>query len=43
MTLLEYISDRNYFTNAAVELVSLRHTAAKAQAQLQKYLVTDSF
>ena len=43
MTLLEYISDRNYFTNAAVELVSLRHTAAKAQAKLQKYLVTDSF
>lgn len=43
MTLLEYISDRNYFTNAAVELVSLRHTAAKAQARLQKYLFTESF
>ena len=39
LTLIEYISDRNYFTNAAVELVSLRLAAAKAQAQLQKYLI----
>lgn len=38
ITLIEYISDRNYFTNAAVELVSLRHNAAKALAFLQRYL-----
>ena len=38
LTLIEYISDRNYFTNAAVELVSLRHNAAKALAFLQRYL-----
>ena len=38
LTLLEYISDRNYFTNAAVELVSLRHNAAKAMALLYRYL-----
>lgn len=37
ITLIEYISDRNYFTNAAVELVSLRHNAAKALAFLQRY------
>ena len=38
ITLIEYISDRNYFTNAAIELVSLRHNAAKAMAFLQRYL-----
>lgn len=38
ITLIEYISDRNYFTNAAVELVSLRHNAAKAVAFLQRFL-----
>lgn len=38
LTLIEYISDRNYFTNAAVELVSLRHNAAKALAFLQRYI-----
>lgn len=38
MTLLEYISDRNYFTSAALELISLRHAAAKAQSQLDKYM-----
>lgn len=38
LTLIEYISDRNYFTNAAVELVGLRHNAAKAYAFLQRYL-----
>lgn len=40
ITLIEYISDRNYFTNAAVELVSLRHNAAKTLAFLQRYLDT---
>lgn len=43
ITLIEYISDRNYFTNAAMELVSLRHNAAKAQAFLQRYLSPPSF
>lgn len=38
LTLIEYISDRNYFTNAAVELVGMRLAAAKAQSQLQKLL-----
>ncbi|MCH5241515.1 MAG: TolC family protein [Muribaculaceae bacterium] len=38
ITLIEYISDRNYFTTAAIELVSLRHNAAKALALLQRYL-----
>lgn len=38
ITLIEYISDRNYFTNAAVELVSLKHNAAKALAFLQRYI-----
>ncbi|MCH5235460.1 MAG: TolC family protein [Muribaculaceae bacterium] len=38
LTLIEYISDRNYFTTAAIELVSLRHNAAKALAFLQRYL-----
>lgn len=37
LTLIEYIADRNYFTNAALELVSLRHNAAKALALLQRY------
>lgn len=37
ITLIEYISDRNYFTSAAVELVSLRHNAAKTLAFLQRY------
>lgn len=37
ITLIEYISDRNYFTTAAIELVSLRHNAAKTLAFLQRY------
>lgn len=38
ITLIEYIADRNYFTNAALELVTLRHSAAKARFRLLKYL-----
>lgn len=38
ITLLDYISDRNYFTTAAIELVTLRHNAAKAIAFLHRYL-----
>ena len=41
ISLIEYIADRNYFTNAAVELVSLRHNAAKALAFLQRYIISD--
>lgn len=41
ISLIEYISDRNYFTNAAVELVNLRHNAAKALAFLERYLPKD--
>lgn len=37
ITLIEYISDRNYFTNAAVELVTLRHAAAKTQSSLRRF------
>lgn len=40
ITLVDYISDRNYFTNAAIELVSLRYSAAQVQTLLQKYLNT---
>lgn len=38
ITLLDYLSERNYFTNATLELVSLRHSASKALYQLKKYL-----
>ena len=40
ITLIEYISERNFFTSAAIELVSLRHNAAKTLAFLQRYLYT---
>ena len=43
LSLLDYISERNYFTNAAVEFVTLRHGAAKAQNGLKKYLQTYNF
>lgn len=43
LSLLDYISERNYFTNAAIEFVTLRHSAAKIQNKLQKYLQTYSF
>ena len=38
ITLLDYLSERNYFTTAEMEMVALRHAAAKTQARLQKYL-----
>ena len=38
ITLIEYLTDRNYFTTAAMELVNLRHTAARLQVELHKYL-----
>lgn len=38
ITLIDYIAERNFFTNAAIELVGLRHNAAKAMAFLERYL-----
>ena len=38
ITLLEYIAERNFFTNAALELVGLRHNAAKTMAFLRRHL-----
>lgn len=43
ITLIEYITDRNYFTNAEMELLNLRLAAAKTQTKLQKYLIPVSF
>ena len=43
LTVIEYLSDRNYFTTAAMELVNLRLAAAKAQAKLEKYLAPVTF
>ncbi|MCH5239213.1 MAG: TolC family protein [Muribaculaceae bacterium] len=37
ITLIEYISDRNYFTNAAIELLDLRLAAAKTEFLIKKY------
>lgn len=41
ISIIEYLSDRNYFTNAAIELVTLRHNAAKTLAFLQRYVASD--
>lgn len=38
ITLLDYLTELNYFTNASLELVNLRHAAAKANNRLQKYM-----
>lgn len=38
ITLIDYLSERNYFTIASNELISLRHSAAVAQIELNKYL-----
>ena len=38
ISLIDYISDINYFTSASLELVNLRLAAAKAQNQLQTLL-----
>ncbi|MCH5227903.1 MAG: TolC family protein [Muribaculaceae bacterium] len=43
LSLLDYISERNYFTNAVVEFIALRHAAAKTQNGLNKYLQTYNF
>ena len=38
ITLIDYLTERNYFTTAALDLINLRHAAAKTSLQLQKYL-----
>lgn len=43
ISLLDYITERNYFTNAAIEFVGLRHAASKTQNELNKYLLTYNF
>ena len=43
ISLLDYISEINYFTNAAVEFIGLRHAASKAQNGLKKYLQNYNF
>lgn len=43
LSLLDYISERNYFATAEVEFLSLRHSAAKTQNSLKKYLETYNF
>lgn len=43
ITLLDYLAERNYFTTAEIEMLTLRHAAAKIQARLQKHLVTEVF
>lgn len=37
LTVIDYLNDRNYFTNAEMELVTLKYNAAKAQARLQRF------
>ena len=43
ISLLDYITERNYFTNALIEFVALRHEAAKTRNGLNKYLQTYNF
>ncbi len=37
ITLIDYLNERNYFTNAALELLTLRHSAATALLNLQRH------
>lgn len=43
MTLIEYIAERNYYTNAGMELLSLQHAAALTQSHLTKYVDSPDF
>ena len=38
ITIIDYLTERNYFTSAELEILSLHHAAAIAQTQLQKYM-----
>lgn len=37
ITLIDYLNERNYFTNATLELLTLRHSAATALLNLQRH------
>lgn len=37
ISLLDYLSERNYFNNALLELLGLKHSAASIQTELLKY------
>ena len=43
ITVVEYLVERNYFTNASSELLTLRHAAAVTQTELMKYLTEIDF
>ena len=37
ITLIDYLNERNYFTNAAMELLTLRHSAANAMLDIERH------
>lgn len=37
ITLIDYLNERNYFTNAALELLTLRHSAANALLDIERH------
>lgn len=37
LSLIEYLTERNYYTSASIELLTLRHQAAVTLTRLQKY------
>lgn len=39
INLIDYLSERNYFTNATIEFLDLEHSAAVTSLDLQKYLL----
>lgn len=43
LTLVEYLTERNYFTTAASEFLDLKYQAAVAQTELMKYFETEDF
>ena len=43
ITMVDYLTERNYFINAAMEFLSLKHSAAMAQIELSKSLETVDF
>lgn len=38
ISMIDYLTERNYFTNASLELLSLQHTAAKIQVSLSNLI-----
>lgn len=43
ITMVDYLTERNYFINASMEFLTLRHEAALAQAELQRNIETVGF